>query len=182
MRRVFNSPHAYPLGIAATKRHPVDSKRCVVIYYLRSCIKFIRGIQHIGQIIGINRRLKCIRNAIDSVNGIGFAFIRIHASFDGICRALLNRLKTHPKYPNRPTIPISFKVYLTIVDYTGRLIRQGKPGFISADETPVVDVMEIASSEWVDSSVQKRNRMPRALSEAKAVKQYYEAICQRWVW
>ena len=90
--------------------------------------------------------------------------------------------KNQPKHANRPTIPIAFKDYLALVDYTGRLIRKGKRGFISKEEPSILDVMGMTSSEWIDSSTQKRHRMPRALGGAEVIKQYCEAIGQRWVW
>ena len=90
--------------------------------------------------------------------------------------------KNQPKHANRPTIPIAFKDYLALVDYTGRLIRKSKRGFICKEEPSILDVMGMTSSEWIDSSTQKRHRMPRALGGAEAIRQYCEAIGQRWVW
>lgn len=51
-------------------------------------------------------------------------------------------------------ILFSLKDYLTLVDMTGRVIREGKRGAISMRQPPILERLEIANESWLESATQ----------------------------
>lgn len=51
-------------------------------------------------------------------------------------------------------ILFSLKDYLTLVDMTGRMIREGKHGVISMHQPPILERLEIANKSWLENATQ----------------------------
>jgi len=51
-------------------------------------------------------------------------------------------------------IPFTFKDYIQLVDYTGRMIRDDKRGFIPGHLPPILERIQFDPKQWVESSTQ----------------------------
>ena len=51
-------------------------------------------------------------------------------------------------------IPFSYKEYLTLVDWTGRVIRTDKKGFISGQLSPILERLRVNRDEWLSNATQ----------------------------
>jgi hypothetical protein len=51
-------------------------------------------------------------------------------------------------------IPFAFKDYLQLMDYTGKLIRDDKRGFISGHLPPILERIQFDPKQWIESSTQ----------------------------
>jgi len=81
-------------------------------------------------------------------------------------KASLLRPCFHPflneiKAKQSPYIPLSFEDYLELVDWTGRQIRSGKPGYISSNTLPILERLNLTSSDWLN--VTSNLERPRAI-------------------
>jgi len=79
-------------------------------------------------------------------------------------------------------IPIAFKDYLSLLDYTGREIRQGKRGFIDTDAPSIIKRLGYTPKSWSKAQIPSMSRMQRAIGSAESIKAYCEAVGQRWIW
>ena len=79
-------------------------------------------------------------------------------------------------------IPISIKDYLTLLDYTGRLIRTGKRGAIPSNAPPIMERMGYSGSAWAKTQRPSLSRMQRAVGSSESIKNYCEVIGLRWIW
>jgi len=79
-------------------------------------------------------------------------------------------------------IPIRFKDYLVLLDYTGREIRQGKPGRVETDAPSIIKRMGYTAEGWSKAQKPVISRMERAVGSVESIKSYCEAIGQRWIW
>jgi len=79
-------------------------------------------------------------------------------------------------------IPIGFKDYLVLLDYTGREIRQGKRGRVEADAPSIIKRMGYTAEGWSKAQKPVISRMERAVGSVESIKSYCEAIGQRWIW
>jgi REP element-mobilizing transposase RayT len=55
---------------------------------------------------------------------------------------------------DHPGIPIAFKDYLQLVDYTGRMIRDDKRRFIPGHLPPILERIQFDPKQWIESSTQ----------------------------
>ena len=79
-------------------------------------------------------------------------------------------------------IPVSFKVYLELLDYTGRAIRKGKRGSISADAAPIMSRLGYTPEQWMKTQTPRHSWLQKAVGKTETIKQYCEAIGQQWIW
>ena len=92
----------------------------------------------------------------------------------------------HRKSPlgdfSRKEIPIGLKDYLSLVDYTGRVILAGKSGYINTSTPQVLERLGYMSKDWVQTQCSTMSRMKRAVGSVDSIKNYCEVIGQRWIW
>jgi len=79
-------------------------------------------------------------------------------------------------------IPIGMKDYLSLLDYTGRIIRAGKQGYISPEVPPIMERLGYSVKGWSKIQARSKSRMQRAVGSSVSIKNYCEAIGQRWIW
>jgi len=79
-------------------------------------------------------------------------------------------------------IPIGFKDYLMLLDYTAREIRLGKRGFVDEAAPPIIERLGYTAKSWSKAQYPSMSRMQRAVGNAESIKSYCEAIGQRWIW
>lgn len=64
-------------------------------------------------------------------------------------------------------IPFSFDDYLMLVDWTGRIIREDKRGFIAHKLPPILDRLSIDRALWIESSSQFEARYQRQFQKRR---------------
>ena len=64
----------------------------------------------------------------------------------------LASLEGNLKYTNQTGVLFSHVDYLTLVDTTGRIQRQGKRGFISDTFLPILQRLAIDADEWIENT------------------------------
>ena len=79
-------------------------------------------------------------------------------------------------------IPIGFEDYLKLVDYTGREIRQGKRGFVTASAPPILERLGYTAEGWTKTQNPSVSRMQRAVGSSESIKSYCETLGLRWIW
>jgi len=85
--------------------------------------------------------------------------------------------------PSAKTIcGVRFTDYLELVDRTGRCLRKGKRGTIAPSARPILDRLGIEHDAWMHHMAAHRTYLARALGATEAIRQFAEAIGQRWLW
>ena len=108
---------------------------------------------------------------------------RLRAKFSGLLPFVSSALdKIALNTISFKEIPITFKDYLELLDYTGRQLRRGKRGAIDNAEPAILDRLGYTSRSWSKAQTPSMSRMARAVVNKVSVKKYCEAIGQRWVW
>lgn len=79
-------------------------------------------------------------------------------------------------------IPIGFKDYLSLLDYTGRELRQDKRGGIESQAPPIVERLGYTPKSWSKAQYPTLGRLQRAIGNVESIKRYCEAMGQRWIW
>lgn len=85
--------------------------------------------------------------------------------------------------PESATKPISIRAqeYLNLVDWTGRLIRPDKRGFIARDLPPVFQRIQAAHEHWVREIRHYGKWYFRAVGPTQALERYREHLGVRWL-
>jgi len=79
------------------------------------------------------------------------------------------------------SIPFSLKEYLSLVDWTGRMIRSDKCGAIRVIEPPILARLNLKSGNWVDEMQHYGNWYYRAVGSLKALRRYCDHLGQQWL-
>jgi REP element-mobilizing transposase RayT len=82
----------------------------------------------------------------------------------------------------RKVLPCTFDDYLALIDWTGRIIIEGKRGAISAGAPPILERLGTNTSRWIQAMEPGRSWRQRALGSAVKISQYCNAIGQKWLW
>jgi putative transposase len=79
-------------------------------------------------------------------------------------------------------IPCTFNGYLALVDWTGRIITEGKRGVVPISVPPMFERLRTSPARWIQAMEPTRSWRQKALGSAARISQYCEAIGQKWVW
>lgn len=79
------------------------------------------------------------------------------------------------------SIPMEFREYLQLVDWTGRRLRHDKRGIIPATEAPVLNRLGIDREVWVGEMRHYGKWYYRAVGSLQSLQQYCEHLGQRWL-
>lgn len=72
-----------------------------------------------------------------------------------------------PNWFNNPPIPITFIDYLELVDWTGRVVRNDKRGFINSTTPPIAQRLSLEPDDWLKQAVHfERHRHRRKVNSA----------------
>ncbi len=84
--------------------------------------------------------------------------------------------------PDAPdsALPFDFLDYLSLVDWTGRAVREDKRGAIPEGLTPILLRLSIEPENWLDSVSQFESRYRRVMGPVKALRELAEATGVRW--
>jgi hypothetical protein len=64
-------------------------------------------------------------------------------------------------------IPFSLTDYLTLVDWTGRIIREDKRGSIAQTLPPILERLSVDSTQWIKNSTQFETRYQRQFQKRR---------------
>ena len=93
--------------------------------------------------------------------------------------AHLKPLRSQGQNPDT-AIPFSLSSYLELVDWSGRIVRRNKRGYISADIPPILERLHIDPDEWL-KTMRWNNRFRKAVGKLATLKVYAEQTGRRWV-
>ncbi len=79
-------------------------------------------------------------------------------------------------------IPISFRDYLELLDWTGRQIKKGKRGAIDHNAPAIMARLGFTPEKWLKTQTPQVSWTQRAIGSAERIKDYCSAIGQRWIW
>ena len=80
------------------------------------------------------------------------------------------------------SIPVTFKHYLEILDWTGRLVRAGKRGLIGKDMPSIIERLGYTPQTWLLSQSPNVRFKQKALGSRARIREYCDGIKQRWIW
>ena len=79
-------------------------------------------------------------------------------TLSAITNSAFNKLKPAQLMPldnqNPQTLPLNFKDYLELVDWTGRIIREDKRGYIKQSTPPILERLTMSNNDWLINSNQ----------------------------
>ena len=64
-------------------------------------------------------------------------------------------------------IPFSLEDYLTLVDWSGRIIREDKRGFIANSLPPILERLSVDRTQWLKNSTQFETRYQRQFQKRR---------------
>ena len=82
---------------------------------------------------------------------------------------------------HQPSIPMSYKEYLLLVDWTGRALRSEKRGIIAADQPPTLARLGLEPNGWIKEMRHYGRWYYRAVGSIQALNRYCEHLGQRWL-
>lgn len=77
-------------------------------------------------------------------------------------------------------LPIDRNAYLELVDWTGRVIVQGKPGSVPASLPPILERLAIDDASWAKSLDLFRGAELRFLGPADAIQDIANRLARKW--
>jgi REP element-mobilizing transposase RayT len=80
--------------------------------------------------------------------------------------------------PNGPTLPIRFQDYLELLDWSGRRVRQDKPGAIDSRAPPILERLSIDSDVWQQAMRVRGNVFGRAMGKLDNLRLHARALGQ----
>ena len=80
----------------------------------------------------------------------------------------------------KEAIPYPLSSYFALVDWSGRMIRTGKPGRITEDVPPILVRLGINPDEWL-ATMSRGNRFHRAVGKLRSLKVYAESLGKQWL-
>ena len=112
---------------------------------------------------------------------IHVAIIKKNPSTDGAPKQLM-AFAGYERQDRPNGIPFRLKDYLTLVDWTGRAIRENKRGAIPEELAPILDRLNLESEDWVVqvNTFGRRNRT--AVGTYARLQSYSAAMGKAWVW
>ena len=79
-------------------------------------------------------------------------------------------------------LPVHFDDYLELLDWSGRIVMEGKYRTIAVSAPPLIDRLNVTPAYWEIAMRLPEHGHQKALGSDKHKKQYCQAIGQRWVW
>ena len=80
----------------------------------------------------------------------------------------------------KQAIPYPLSSYFALVDWSGRMIRTGKPGRITEDVPPILVRLGINPDEWL-TTMSRANPFRRAVGKLHSLKVYAESLGKQWL-
>jgi len=84
-------------------------------------------------------------------------------------------------HTEKPTIPISYKDYLLLVDWSGRALRPKKRGAIPPDQPPILQRLGLEPDHWIKEMQHYGRWYYRAVGSLQTMNRYCAHLGQRWL-
>lgn len=81
----------------------------------------------------------------------------------------------------RPTIPFTFRDYVELVDWTGRVVRDDKHGAIDQQLPAIMQRLNIDAEAWQRTMQPRGNVFGRAMGQLHHLRLHAQALGQSWV-
>jgi hypothetical protein len=91
------------------------------------------------------------------------------------------RLRRFSSKRSKNSLPMPFKEYLQLVDWTGRQIRQDKRGSIDKSLPPILTRLNINAEAWIVALQPKGNVFGRAMGKLNHLRLHARALGQSWI-
>lgn len=79
------------------------------------------------------------------------------------------------------TLPFSQKDYFTLVDWSGRQFREGKPGYIAADVPSIVQQVGLNPTHWISTIEKTRTQDHGICGALTKMKMWANRIHKKWL-
>jgi hypothetical protein len=83
--------------------------------------------------------------------------------------------------PNEPAIPLTFREYLQLIDWSGRAVRADKRGVIDERAPPILKRLDIDLDAWQRAMAPAGNVFGRAIGRLDHLRLHAKALGQSWV-
>ncbi len=80
------------------------------------------------------------------------------------------------------TLPLTFRHYLEVLDWTGRLVRAGRRGAISEKAPSIIRRLGYTPTDWLKAQSPQLSWKQKAVGSKERIREYCEGIGQRWIW
>ena len=87
----------------------------------------------------------------------------------------------HSSQVDNNTLPFHFTDYFELVDWSGRIIREGKRGAISNDLPPILARLNIPADAWLDAIKKRRKHFPVAIGSYEKLQALCQQLKQHWL-
>ena len=78
-------------------------------------------------------------------------------------------------------LPCAFSEYLELIDWTGRIVRSDKRGFIDHREPPILERLNIDRAAWERAMQREGNVFGRALGKLNHLRLHAHTLGQSWI-
>lgn len=78
-------------------------------------------------------------------------------------------------------LPFNLKDYLELIDTTGRVIVQGKRGFIAGDKPRLIHLLSINGDRWVDTVMRLQQHYELAMGSPERLRRLAVRWGKRWL-
>jgi len=106
---------------------------------------------------------------------------RLKTSKDGLTPFADNKLSSRLSLDN-DGIPISFKEYLLLLDWSAGQPSKGKRGVMHCSVPSIISRLGYTDSQWAETTKPRPGWKQKALGNAQRLREYCDAIGQRWIW
>ena len=90
--------------------------------------------------------------------------------------------KTHSSQLESTTLPFHFADYFELVDWSGRIIREGKRGAINHNLPPILERLNIPADAWLNAIKERRKHFHVALGSYEKLQALCQQLKQHWIW
>ena len=90
------------------------------------------------------------------------------------------RIKPPPRASNRGMLPISIETYLSLLDWTGRSIKERSQGAIPADYAPILERLGLNAEHWVETVKNFGRMFKRASGKPISLREAAKQSGQLW--
>jgi hypothetical protein len=70
---------------------------------------------------------------------------------------------------DRGLLPMTVEAYLSLLDWSGRLLREGKPGAIPSELQPILDRLRVSASSWRGTMIHFGRRFRRDVGTTESL-------------
>ncbi|MGL6159458.1 transposase [Microbulbifer sp.] len=106
---------------------------------------------------------------------------RIESAKEGRQPAMLFPFAGNPREPMPEGIPFPLQSYLELVDWSGRMLRDGKRGVIDGKLPPILERLQIDPQHWLYLTKNFESRFKSLVGAAHSVRRVCEQLGKRWV-